>query len=182
MAALASSLPLPNILVTGTPGTGKSATCARIAERTGFRHIEVSELVKQEGYHEGWDEEHQSYTLDEDRLLDALEEQLAAGACVVDFHSCELFPERWFELVLVLTADNTVLYDRLQARGYAESKVQENVQCEILEVILTEARDSYAEEIVHALKSETLEEMHANVQRVEHWLAAWRADHPSEAE
>ena len=50
----------PNILVTGTPGTGKSCTCAQIAEVTGLKHLEVGELVKQESYHEGWDEEFQS--------------------------------------------------------------------------------------------------------------------------
>ena len=48
---------------------------------------------------QGWDEEFQSYTLDEDRLLDALEEKLEGGGSVVDFHGCELFPERWFDLV-----------------------------------------------------------------------------------
>lgn len=168
----------PNILITGTPGTGKTGTCELIEKRTGLRHIEVSELVKREGYHEGWDAEHQSYTLDEDRLLDALEEALEAGGAVVDFHSCELFPERWFDLVLVLSVNNTLLFDRLTARGYPEKKVEENVTCEIMQVVLEEARSSYAEEIVHEVPSETVEHMESNVERVVQWLAAWRASHP----
>ena len=48
--------------------------------------------------------------------------------------SCDFFPERWFDLVLVLTCDNTALYDRLMERGYAAKKVEENVQCEIMQV------------------------------------------------
>jgi broad-specificity NMP kinase len=49
-------------------------------------------------------------------VLDAMEELLANGGVVVDYHCNELFPQRWFDLVLVLTVDTEVLYDRLKAR------------------------------------------------------------------
>ncbi len=39
--------------------------------------------------------------------------------------------------------DNTVLYERLEKRGYAQKKISENVQCEIMQVIAEEARESY---------------------------------------
>ena len=35
---------------------------------------------------------------------------------IVDHHDCELFPERWFDVVFVLRTDNTKLYERLEAR------------------------------------------------------------------
>lgn len=35
---------------------------------------------------------------------------------IVEYHSCEFFPERWFDAVIVLRADTTLLYDRLQKR------------------------------------------------------------------
>ena len=50
---------------------------------------------------------------------------------------------RWFDLVVVLTCDNTILYDRLASRNYKDNKIQENVQCEIMHVVLEEARESY---------------------------------------
>ncbi len=34
----------------------------------------------------------------------------------MDYHGCEFFPERWFDLVIVLQTDNTVLYERLEKR------------------------------------------------------------------
>ena len=80
--------------------------------------------------------------------------------------------------MLVLCANNTVLYDRLVERGYDQKKVTENIECEIMQVVLEEARESYAAEIVHECASETLEQMDANVDRVVAWLAAWRADNP----
>lgn len=59
---------LPNILVTGTPGTGKTTTCELIASASGARHINVSELVKSDDLHSGWDEEFDSYVLNEDKV------------------------------------------------------------------------------------------------------------------
>lgn len=41
---------------------------------------------------------------------------MSKGGNIVDFHSCDFFPERWFDLVVVLLTDNTVLYPRLEAR------------------------------------------------------------------
>jgi hypothetical protein len=38
------------------------------------------------------------------------------GGKVVDYHGCDFFPKRWFDIVFVLRTDNTVLYDRLSAR------------------------------------------------------------------
>lgn len=59
---------LPNILITGTPGTGKTTTAELVAEQTGLRHINVGELVKSQQLYCGWDEEHDCYILDEDKV------------------------------------------------------------------------------------------------------------------
>lgn len=50
------------------------------------------------------------------QVCDALEDQLALGGNIVDYHSCDFFPERWFDLVVVLQTDNSVLYERLEKR------------------------------------------------------------------
>jgi adenylate kinase len=107
-------------------------------------------------------------------VVDALEDDLSAGGAIVDYHGCDFFPERWFDLVIVLQTDNSVLWGRLERRGYREKKVQENVQCEIMHVIAEEARESYAQEIVHCVPSNTAEEMEANVERLAAWVGQWR--------
>ena len=50
------------------------------------------------------------------QVLDELEDQLSAGGNIVDYHSCEFFPERWFDIVFVLRTDNTILYERLEKK------------------------------------------------------------------
>jgi len=56
----------PNILVTGTPGTGKTTMCTTLAEATQLRHINIGELVKEKNLHDGWDDELDCYVLNED--------------------------------------------------------------------------------------------------------------------
>jgi len=165
----------PNILITGTPGTGKSTLAELVLESTGLHYINVSELVKERGLHEGFDQEFQSYILDDDKVVDELEDMISKGGNLVDFHSCDLFPERWFDLVLVLRTDNTILYDRLEKRGYLQKKITENIDCEIFQVILEEARESYPNEIVIELQSNTIQDMESNASRIEQWVNDFKA-------
>jgi adenylate kinase len=76
-----------------------------------------------------------------------------------------------------LRTDNTALFDRLTKRGYSTLKVGENVEAEIMQVVLEEALESYAEGAVHELASNSVEDMEANAARVNAWLATWLADH-----
>lgn len=59
---------LPNILVTGTPGTGKSTTCEQIAEATGLKHLNIGNLVREQDLHCGWDDEFECHIIDEDKV------------------------------------------------------------------------------------------------------------------
>ena len=61
-------------------------------------------------------------------------------------------------------------------RNYPEEKLQENLDSEIMEVILQEARESYDEEIVVELTSNTPDEMDSNVERIEAWVEQWKRD------
>eukprot|EP00466_Bigelowiella_natans_P018890 jgi/Bigna1/90161/estExt_fgenesh1_pg.C_640014 len=160
----------PNILITGTPGTGKTSTSEMLAESCGYTHINVSELVKNKSLHKGKDEEWDSYTLDEDKVVDELEERMVNGGNIVDFHSCAFFPERWFHLVIVLRATTDKLFDRLQARKYKKKKLDENMEAEIMQVVLDEAKESYKKGIIVELKSDSVEDMEGNVQRICEWI------------
>ena len=59
----------PNILVTGTPGTGKTITCSEVADKTGYKHVDVGQVAKMYSYYEGWDEQYQCPILDEDKVM-----------------------------------------------------------------------------------------------------------------
>jgi adenylate kinase len=58
----------PNIIVTGTPGVGKTSHCERLVEETGLKHISVNEVAKRKECHDGWDEERRCWIVDEDQV------------------------------------------------------------------------------------------------------------------
>ncbi|KAL5481546.1 hypothetical protein EMCRGX_G021734 [Ephydatia muelleri] len=146
----------PNILICGTPDVGM--------------------VAKENNLFEGWDEQYECPILDEDKVVDELEGVMGSGGNVVEYHSCEFFPERWFDAVFVLRADNTVLYDRLVKRSYSEKKISENIQCEIFQSILEEARESYPEGIVHELISNLPEDLDRNVDAICEMVDNWSPD------
>eukprot|EP01118_Nematostelium_gracile_P020461 TRINITY_DN9928_c0_g1_i1.p1 TRINITY_DN9928_c0_g1~~TRINITY_DN9928_c0_g1_i1.p1 ORF type:complete len:188 (-),score=45.17 TRINITY_DN9928_c0_g1_i1:24-551(-) len=164
----------PNILITGTPGTGKTTLGELVASNTGLQMVEVSRLIKEKDLHDGRDEEFDCFILDEDKVCDELEDQMTRGGNIIDFHSCDFFPERWFDLVIVLRTDNSILYPRLEKRGYNQKKITENIECEILQVVLDEAADSYRPEILWELENNTVEQMTANAEKIQQWISTFQ--------
>ena len=85
------------------------------------------------------------------------------GGIILEFHSCDFFPERWFQLVVLLRCDNTNLYDRLKERGYNEQKITENIECEIFGELAQEVAESYQPEITMELNSAKIEDVDSNL-------------------
>ena len=142
---------LPNILVTGTPGVGKTSLCSLLENQLeeefglkGFEYVKLADLVQQKKLYKNWNSEFNVPIFDEDMVCDELEPLMSErGGIILEFHSCDFFPERWFQLVVLLRCNNTDLYDRLLARGYNEKKITENIECEIMDVLKDEVLESY---------------------------------------
>lgn len=178
---MATEKKLPNILITGTPGCGKTQHASRLKELLNFKFFNVSEIVKERGYFTEFDESFQSYVIDEDKVLDDLEEPIAQGGVVIDHHTCDFFPERFFQLVVVLRTSNEILYDRLVARQYSQIKLQENMEAEIMGVVSEQAEECYADEVVVELTSNTAEDLEQNCQRILEWIGVFMST-PDEEE
>jgi adenylate kinase len=104
------------------------------------------------------------------QLLDAIEPDLEAGGQIIDWHACDMFPQSLIDLVVVVRCNSTILFDRLD----------ENMDAEIMEVLLQEARDSYDEEIVVELQSDDLDQIDENIERIQAWIENWKKDHSEE--
>lgn len=162
----------PNILITGTPGTGKTTMAELLAMATGLSHLNATDLILERKLVSEWDESLNTWVLDEDGFLDALEDDIENGGLILDYHGVDLFPEDWFDLVVVLTTDNTILYSRLEDRKYSEHKIQENVTCEIMQVILQEAIEHFQDKVMH-MASNSLNDMDKNCEEVLKWIENW---------
>jgi adenylate kinase len=60
-------------------------------------------------------------------------------------------------------------------RGYPQRKITENIDCEIFQVMLEEAKESYSNEIVIELQSNTIQDMESNASRIEQWVYNFKA-------
>uniref|UniRef100_A0A4X2LVL6 Adenylate kinase isoenzyme 6 n=1 Tax=Vombatus ursinus TaxID=29139 RepID=A0A4X2LVL6_VOMUR len=156
---------LPNILFMGTLVVGKNTLGKELASRTGLTYINVGYLVQGGQLYDSFDEEYECPILDEDRVVDELENKMKEGGVIVDYHD-----------FFVLQTDNSVLYTRLEKREYSVKKLQDNIQCEIFQILYEEAMTSYNHEIVHRLPSNVPEELENNLDQIVKWIEQWIKD------
>ncbi|KAI1617948.1 dTMP kinase [Exophiala viscosa] len=181
---------LPNILIAGTPGVGKTTTCNEILSLASqstpalnLKRLSINDIVKDRTCHTGYDEDLQTLIVDEDKLMDEVEKDISdgngEGGWIIDWHSTAGFAVRWVDLVVVLRCDETnILYDRLRSRGYKDEKVQENMDAEIFGVVTEEAKEAWDEEgQVVELKSVEAEDIEDNAERIIQWVKIWVKDH-----
>jgi hypothetical protein len=58
----------PNVIITGTPGVGKTVHCEQLAQDTGLKHLSVNQIAKERDCFEEFDEERKSWVVDEDKV------------------------------------------------------------------------------------------------------------------
>lgn len=58
----------PNVIITGTPGVGKTVHCEQLAEETGLRHLSINHVAKERDCYETYDHELQTWVVDEDKV------------------------------------------------------------------------------------------------------------------
>lgn len=131
------------VVVTGTPGTGKT-TATELLE-TDLDVIHLNDVIKSEGFSTGTDEERGSLVAD----MDALDEWLDGREdCVVESHLAHNFEA---DRVVVLRAHPETVVDRLRERGDSDSKAYENAESEALDVVLSEAVHHHGTESVYEI-------------------------------
>ncbi|CAN8071411.1 unnamed protein product [Agarophyton chilense] len=155
-----------NMLITGTPGVGKTTLSRQLAQELGMRHIEIGAFARERNLLGDHDPMLNAFYMDEGAVLDELEPLMVDGGIILDHHNCDWFPERWVQMVVCLRASTEALYDRLEARGYSYLKRSGNMQAEIMQVVLEEAVTSYPRVPVIELRNDTEAEKLRNINEV----------------
>lgn len=81
---------------------------------------------------------------------------LAHSNWIIESHTISIIPKKAIDHVFILRVPSTSLYyDRLASRGYSKAKIDENMDCEIMQVVWQEAVETFDEEDCTVLKNET---------------------------
>jgi adenylate kinase len=128
------------IALTGTPGTGKTRLAVELMLR-GYKVLDINEYATKRGLLGERDEERDTHSIDVDALDECLNEYRMDDLVFIEGHLSHCVE---CDVVIVLRCHPDVIAKRLRERGYKESKVLENVQAEVLDVILCESTEADA--------------------------------------
>jgi adenylate kinase len=180
MIAEGAARKTPNILVTGTPGTGKTTFCQLLNQSLNFTYVAVGKLITEQGLYDEWNKEFDVPEFSEEKLLQFIgtHYEVAAGGLLFDFHSADVFPPDYFDLIVLMRCENETLYRRLEERGYKQEKITENIECEIFEEVKLDIEEHYNNPaLLLELRNEKQQDMEANLQATLNWLIAYKHAH-----
>ena len=129
------------ILITGTPGVGKTTITHKLASKLGANYIDINELVKTENLVTSFDNLRKTWIADTGEVSKRLKQILVQSkkTTIIEGHyAIQVVPKNVLTIVFVLRRDPYELKKTLEKRGYSENKVNENVAAEILDVCLCE--------------------------------------------
>lgn len=135
------------IVLTGTPGVGKTSVSKLLSDILKARLIDVDQVVREEHLILGYDRNRDSDIVDitslSNRIVDLI--QMADEVVIVEGHyASELVPKRYVSNVIILRRDPNDLEKKLRDKGFNEKKIRENVLAEILDVCLIDATERHS--------------------------------------
>ena len=123
------------IAITGVPCTGKTEISKLLSKRLNYKLVQVNELAEKLNAFSGYDKKRECKTLDMDNLEKEIKK--VKGDVIIEGHTSHMFP---VDIIIVLRCSPETLKKRLEKRYPSNpTKVQENLEAEILGVITSEA-------------------------------------------
>lgn len=126
------------LIVSGTPGTGKTTISNNISNYIEAKVISLNELAISENLIAKYDAKRETSVVNNKKLINFLIELIEEYEkedpefLIIESHFSDIVPEQYIDFVIILRCDPDELHDRLKRRGYKREKIRENVQSEIL--------------------------------------------------
>ncbi|MHA1783824.1 MAG: adenylate kinase family protein [Candidatus Helarchaeota archaeon] len=137
------------ILLTGTPGTGKSILAASISNEINCKLFNINKIVVEHELFSEWDETRNIPIIDDNKInqyfLDFLNSSSNDAIILIEGHYFEFLSPDLINKVIILRTHPSILQERLQKRNYKPEKIKENVQAEILGNIMGTILEKYAQ-------------------------------------
>lgn len=129
--------------MSGTPGTGKTSTSRLLVRTMCWQHVDLGKLALQNGLLRGYDRRRSVPIVDLRGIRNEvlrIAHNSGSKTIILDGSFSHLVPiQRDVLAVVILRCHPDELARRLREKGWAEAKIRENVQSEILGVCKSEA-------------------------------------------
>jgi len=129
------------LIISGTPGTGKTTLAKLLARKLNFKHLTLKLLLKK--LSEGYDRKKQCYVINTKKLNQEVTKIIKQSKkpIIISSHLIHHLPKKLVNLCIITKCSNLkTLKQRLKARKYSKKKIEENLQCEIFDICLQEAK------------------------------------------
>ncbi len=156
------------VIVSGTPGTGKTTIAKRLAKRLDFYYIDANKVISEFRLSEGYDRKRKTRIIDVNNLnkklvgivlffkkhngiflknknnwklkiLNKKNKIKKYNGIIIDSHLSHYLPRKYVDLCIITKCDIKELSIRLKRKGFHKAKIKENVQAEIFDVCHNEA-------------------------------------------
>lgn len=139
------------ILITGTPGTGKTSVSKLLSQRLSIPLVAVNDLVEEKHLYHGHDPERGYKEVDMEDLCHELKILLKNSqeqGLILEGHLAHFLESSdVIDCVVVLRARPDVLKKRLDKRNWPEGKVNENIEAEALDICTFEAVETHGNKV-----------------------------------
>ncbi len=126
------------IVISGSPGTGKSEISKRILELGSSKILSLNEVIISKNFILKYDVKRDTQVANFKKLIPFIIETINnyrkenVQILIIESHFSDVVPNKYIDYAIVLRCEPLILCERLKNRGYKEEKVRENVQSEIL--------------------------------------------------
>ena len=138
------------VLITGTPGTGKTTVSRIVAEKLETSLLAVNDLVDEKHIYNGVDAEKGYKVVDLATLSNEIKvivENYDNDHIIIEGHLAHEFSSNIVDMVIVLRARPDILRKRLNKRDWSDSKVYENLEAEALDICTFEAVEIHGKKV-----------------------------------